>query len=95
MVVEDSFKSFDKVSFGLSNQSDVTSYFAPNLIPEGYLNEFVSVCSENNPLKEHFGVVGETQLKTKESGGQHTPPSKYFALKWGLREPVDGSTVQI
>lgn len=73
MVVEDSFKSFDKVSFGLSNQSDVTSYFAPILIPEGYLNEFVSVCSENNPLKEHFGVVGETQLKTKESGGQNTP----------------------
>ncbi|EPI30717.1 hypothetical protein D351_01360, partial [Enterococcus faecalis WKS-26-18-2] len=41
MVVEDNFKSFDKVSFGLSNQSDVTSYFAPILFPEGYLNEFV------------------------------------------------------
>ncbi|EFM81040.1 TPA: hypothetical protein ACRW8H_002126 [Enterococcus faecalis] len=73
MVVEDSFKSFDKVSFDLSNQSDATSYFVTILIPEGYLNEFVSVYSENNPLKEHFGVVGETQLKTKESGGQHTP----------------------
>ncbi|EOD7443597.1 hypothetical protein ACJQ42_002419 [Enterococcus faecalis] len=54
MVVEHSFKSFDKVNFGLSNQSDVTSYFAQILIPESYLNEFVSVCSENNPLEEHF-----------------------------------------
>ncbi|CAG4703850.1 Uncharacterised protein [Enterococcus faecalis] len=36
MVVEDSFKSFDKVSFDLSNQSDATSYFVTILIPEGY-----------------------------------------------------------